>query len=168
MTRKIALGGMLAALAVALHHLLAVVPNVELTSFTLFLAGWLLGPRLGILTAVVATLAFSLTSSYGMPAPPLLLAQCLGYASWSLVGAQLASLGRPPGRGGIVAAGLFLTSWYQLLVNGAIWWVSDMPLLVVVGGAMPYTLIHMVSNAVVFAVLFPPLEVALGRIRSTP
>lgn len=166
LTRKIALGGMLAALAVALNHLLAVIPNVELTSFTLFVAGWVLGPRLGVLTAVVATCTFSLTSGYGLPAPPMLLAQCLGYASWSLVGAQLGSREQRPGPGLAAATGIFLTSWFQLLVNGAIWWVSGMPLLAVVIPAFPYTLTHMLSNGVAFGLLLPPLGPHLLRIRN--
>jgi hypothetical protein len=156
---------MLAALAVALNHLLALIPNVELTSFTLFVAGWILGPRLGILTALVATVTFSMTSSYGLPAPPMLLAQCLGYASWGFVGSMLGSRSEPPAVGLIIATGVFLTSWFQLLVNGAIWWVSALPLLTVVGSAFPYTLTHMLSNAVAFGLLFPPLSGHLIRIR---
>jgi hypothetical protein len=165
MTRRIALGGVLAALAIALHMALTLIPNVELTSLTLFVAGWLLGPRLGILTALVATVSFSLTSPYGLPAPPMLLAQCLGYASWSFVGAQFGSCERAPDRLQAGTAGMFLTSWFQLLVNGAIWWVTGTPLLAILLPAFPFTLTHIVSNTLAFGILLPPLGPHLVRLQ---
>ncbi len=83
-TKKILLAALLAAMAVALGYIFLPVPNIELVTAVIFIAGFILGPSLGLAAGLVAELLFSLFNPYGVAAPPLLIAQVfsMGAAGW--------------------------------------------------------------------------------------
>ncbi len=85
---------MMAALAVVLGYLFIFIPNIEPVTATLFIAGVMLGPRLGLMTALVAELIYSLFNPMGMAPLPILAAQLI---SMSLVGLAGGFLHTKPG-----------------------------------------------------------------------
>ncbi|MBN2171058.1 MAG: hypothetical protein JW819_07060 [Candidatus Krumholzibacteriota bacterium] len=91
-----------ASLAAALGFLLAPVPNIELFTFCLFLAGHALGLAGGVQAALLAVLLFYGLNPYGssLLLPPLLLSQLTASALIAGLGAAHARLlgGRTPGR----------------------------------------------------------------------
>ena len=155
MIRHIALGGVLAALAVVFTHTLAGIPNVELTSLTLFLGGALLGPAWGGLTGAVSAVALSLTNPMGLPHPVMLGAQVLGYAAWGLLGGMVGERLRTPLLG--VAVGIAGTGLFQVLLNGSIAIVTETPWQAVLIPALPFTGAHIAWNTMAFGVLGPAL-----------
>ena len=153
-TSLVAAGGILAGLAVAMNHALAPIPNVELTSLTIFLSGVLLGSMGGALTGAAATVAFSVTNPMGAAAPPLLLAQVLGYGLWGAAGGRVrAAPGALPAA--LLAAALTLV--FQALVNAALLVVSGLPPEAILVPAVPFVALHVGSNAVIFGALLPQL-----------
>jgi len=165
MTERIATGGMLAALAVALNHALALVPNVELTSLTVFLGGWVLGPRLGLAVGMTAAVGLSVFNPLGPPGPLLLSGQVLGFGIWGLLGGLL---DRPAFRGHgprLAAAGMVGTLVFQALLNGIFLLFSGIPAWLYFLGVAPYVLLHIASNGALFLVLAPVLQRALAPIR---
>lgn len=175
--RRVALGGLLAAMAVVLNHAMAWVPNVELTSLTIFVGGWLLGPALGAAVGAAATVAFSLSNPMGPAGPALLGVQCLAYAGWGAFGGFLAggwlSTGEgflaytgPATRAGAMGlAGLLGTLWFQAWMNGYFLALSGLPWKAVLVPALPFIGAHLLSNTLAFAVLLPALLPRLETFR---
>lgn len=72
--------GMMAATAVASGYLLIAVPNVELVTATVAMAGLMLGPGAGAITGILAMAIFGALNVFGLPYPPVWIAQMLGQA----------------------------------------------------------------------------------------
>ncbi|MCP4573134.1 MAG: ECF transporter S component [bacterium] len=160
--RQPVLLGLFAGVAVGVGYLLAGVPNVELMTLVIMLAGATLGAVRGAAVGVVAEAIFSVGSPYGMAAPPLLAAQLAGMALAGVTGAALRMAlertDRPARRtvtAGVVGASTALV--FDLLTNvGSIIGYELDPRLVF-GGALGFNLIHMASVATATAAVFPAL-----------
>lgn len=163
MTRHLAVGGVLAALAVVFTHALAGIPNVELTSLTLYLGGALLGPGWGGLTGAISAVVFSLTNPAGLPHPVLLGAQVVGYACWGLIGGVVGERLRTPLHG--AAVGVAGTSLFQLLVNGAVVVMTGRGWREVLTAALPFTAAHIGWNALAFGLMGPQLTTRVMPLR---
>ncbi|MBD3367289.1 MAG: hypothetical protein GF405_03805 [Candidatus Eisenbacteria bacterium] len=186
--RNVALPAVFVGTAVALGFLLAPVPNVELVTFTIFAAGGVLGGGRGALVgALTAALYSGLNpAGSGVAIPTLFAAQVI---AWALVGAAGGLTERiylPLGRGadGLRTAlsgglGALLTLMYQGAVivglalagmtiggSGFAWatWRHDLAAALTANAF--FSLVHVVSNAILFAVLAPrimPRLRAFGR-----
>ncbi len=175
--RQPVLLGLFAGTAVGGGYLLAGVPNVEVMSLVIALAGVVLGPLAGAAAGALAAAIYSLGSPYGPPAPQLLVAQMAGLGAAAPLGWLAA--GRKPGAGTTrplvavaraAAGGLAVTVVYDALTNLAIVGMLDLPTRVVLAGALPFFLIHAASNVAIFGALLPvlaPRLALLGRPRVT-
>ena len=156
---RMALAASFIALAVALGFLLSAVPNVELLTLTVFLAGGVLGSGLGAGVGATAALLFSLLNPLGPPPLPLLLVgQLLGMALAGAVGGltvpRLAAL--PVTGRMLLCAGLgfVVTLAYDVLTNLGVA-IHLGPIRPTLIGGLAFAAVHMVSNTVVFGVLGP-------------
>lgn len=165
--RRIALMGMLASLGVTAGYLLAGLPNVELISLVLFASGFLLGARDGAITGGAAGLLYTVLNPFGPAHPVVSIAQAAGFA---LVGAG-GALVRPNAvwsRGPVPVAALLgvlgavLTAAYDIATNTAFGWIIGQVRATVLLG-IPFLVIHVVSNAVIFAVVGSALLSVLRR-----
>jgi hypothetical protein len=153
---RIALSGSFIALAVALGFLLAAVPNVELMTLTVFLAGAVLGAARGAFVGAASALVFSFMNPLGPPFPLVMAGQAAGMATAGAVGGvvsgRLVTWGRGRRLAGCAVLGFLVTLAYDALTNlglgihmGPIW-----PTLV---GGLAFSLLHLASNTVVFVLL---------------
>jgi hypothetical protein len=165
--RRIALMGMLASLGVTAGYLLAGLPNVELISLVLFTAGFLLGARDGAVTGGASGLLYTVLNPYGPAHPAVSAAQVAGFAIIGAAGA-LARPGVIWSRGPLPAAallgllGALFTALYDLLTNAAFGWIIGQVRATVLLG-IPFLVIHVVSNAAIFAVVGSSLLSVLRR-----
>ena len=168
--RKAIRAALFTALSVALGFLLAAVPNVELMTLSVFLAGIFCGPRAGILVGVVSESLFSLLNPLGPALPPLFAAQLVGFGLVGLAGGLLGPRLRPGRSGAVVAsalAGFALTLVYDTLTNAATALIALGPRRMAEGlggifaaGAL-FMGIHVGVNTAVFAAaVVPVLRVA--------
>lgn len=149
--------GLFSALATALTQALAAIPNLELTSLTLFLSGAFLGPASGALVGLLTSLGNSWVNPLGPSPPPLLFAQILAYGGLGALGGILAENLEGFGRSRWAAVGLGATLGFQALVQVGISQLSGLSVRALwITGAW-YIAVHAVSNAVLFAVLGPEL-----------
>ena len=83
--RQPVLLGLFTGTAVGVGYLLMGLPNVELMTLVVALAGGALGPGSGFLVGALAASIYSLGSPIGLPPPLLLVAQALGMgmAGWT-------------------------------------------------------------------------------------
>lgn len=82
-TFRVALISIFTALAVVIGYALVFVPNVELFTLMLFLAGFILGKRDGIVVGLMSSFTFIFFNPYGVSPLPLFAYQL---AHYSLVG----------------------------------------------------------------------------------
>jgi len=152
----------MAGVAATGGYLLAALPNVEIMTAVLFTAGYAVGRSLGVLSAVVASLIYFGLNPQGGLFPPLLAAQILGMSAAPLAGAswhRWAPAGWP--RHLLLGAiALTLTLWYDLLTNLAFPLAVGFDkkgILLTLAAGIPFSAIHIASNALIFVFLVPPL-----------
>ncbi len=171
-TRKITHIAVLAALVVALGYALSGIPNVELMTLAAFAAGASVGRVGGAIVGGVAMSIYSGFNPYGVAPPPVFAAQVAGLAGIGVAGGWMAAAVFRPRRprtgaalvvGGVLGGGLALL--YDILTNlGTAWAMGAMrdPWPVVAGG-IAFGVGHLAWNALVFAIVLPPLLAALRR-----
>jgi hypothetical protein len=85
--KKISIMGLFIAIGVSLGFALFSIPNVEMITATVFISGYFLGFKEGILTGILTEGLYSLLSPFGLAAPPLFIAQIISMGFVGLVGA---------------------------------------------------------------------------------
>jgi hypothetical protein len=166
----IALTAVFAAVAVGGNYGLAGVPNVEISSVMVFLSGFLFGITTGGLTGLIAMTIFQLWNPWGPFIPPIGVA-VIGCTV--LIGVVGGITGRNlnyseiyeskwffgPGMIGVVT-----TLFYDLVTTFAssITWSMDFGVALFFG--LPFMLVHMISNGILFGVLTPPVAKAIGHL----
>ncbi|MEO6462001.1 MAG: hypothetical protein ABIP29_02910, partial [Candidatus Eisenbacteria bacterium] len=170
-TRRLALAGMFAGLAWGAGYVDSI-PNFEFLTVILFAGGFVLGPLGGALAGALGAFLYSAINPYGsgLAVPLVLLAQVMGMAIAGAVGgfvgrAPLAAVPSKLGRAAIVvAAGIAVTLVFDLLTNlaSAILFGPLVPTLI---AALPFSLVHVGTNAVLFAGAGVALLGALERTR---
>ena len=171
--RELAHIALFTAAVMALGYALAWVPNVELMTLTIFLAGWLLGVVKGAVVGCMSAVLFSLFNPWGPPLPPVLVAQALGHSLVGVAGGALGMSGvlgvRPLGalitrRGDLLGAvmmgavGAFLTLFYDVSTNlaHAVAMGLTHKVWAVIAAGLSFGFFHIVSNTAIFALLGPP------------
>ncbi len=171
-TRITLLACLLTALVYAAGEALAGIPNVEVITLLVFIAGFLLGPAWGMVVGGAGMGAHSLFNALGTVAPPVWIAQVVCYAFVGLCGAwlgpRLAALKTRTAQAlASAAAGLVLVAVYQLVVNSISFmtFAANVPLWTYVWGGLAFASVQMVWNAALFFVTLPPTLKVLGRAR---
>ncbi len=145
------------------------IPNFEFLSVILFAGGFVLGPAWGALAAALGEFLYSVINPYGsgLLIPLVLASQVLGMA---LVGAAGGWVGRmasarPPVRAAVViAAGVLGTLVFDFLTNLASGIQFGQPVPTLVAG-VPFAVVHVGTNAALFATVGVLLAGALERTR---
>lgn len=172
--RKLALAGVLIALAIALKLPILSVPNVEFFTFIVFSSGYLLGMIGGVVVGIVSMSIYtSFVTPYGLPPLPIAFAQVfcmalIGFAGGLTVRLDKLVFGHQFSLRIVTVmlimglAGLVLTLVYDLLTNlattvvvGQFW-----PVMI---AAVPFALLHILSNVIIFVVL-SPLLIKMSRL----
>ncbi|KPL01123.1 MAG: hypothetical protein AMJ91_01580 [candidate division Zixibacteria bacterium SM23_73_3] len=166
--QKLALIGVLIALAIALKLPILTVPNVEFFTFIVFSSGYLLGTTGGVVVGIISISIYtSIITPYGLPPLPIALAQifCMGLIGFAgglafrlnAIALDQNSSFRPYLSILILGiSGLVLTIIYDLFTNLATAFVVGQFLPVMIA-AIPFALIHILSNVIIFMVLAPLL-----------
>ena len=164
--RTVILAALFIALSVALGFLLAGIPNLELMTLTVFMAGTFCGARLGGAIGALSILIFSLLNPLGPAPAPLLAAQVAGFfiigSGGGIVGPRIAPA-RASGVGASAAAGFVLTLAYDALTTvatsfialGASRFIEGLRGIAVAG--IVFVVWHVGINTAIFAVAVPPL-----------
>jgi len=177
-TTTMTLVAMFVALMVGLGWTLALVPNVEFITALAFTAGATLGPGLGAITAMTGMFFFSATNPVGsgLAFPILLAAQVISMGLVGLAGGWLrskdpAELTAGLARFSLALTGLILTAIYDGLTS------ISFPLFAGAGGGeiltvlisgLAFTVIHQISNVLIFFLVVPRLIQVARRPRRPP
>jgi hypothetical protein len=146
------------------------IPNFEVLTLVVFLAGTLLGAGGGALVGVLTMTVFSLLNPYGAVHPLVTAAQVAGEAlagaagGWS-IRAGLERLAGAPRAAALGAIGLGVTAVFDLVTNLATGVVFGRIGLTLIGG-IPFALWHIGWNLVLFVALGTPLVRVFSHYRS--
>lgn len=162
---KLVRASIFTALAIGLGFSLIMVPNIELITVIIFLAGLTLGIGWGVLVGGTAELIFSVLNPFGsgLVFPPLLLAQVLSMMIVGLAGGLMRPLFfkrefSAKNIAGLAIAGFILTFIFDSLttLSYPISVGFDLPQTVgIYISGIGFTILHQVSNAIVFAIGVP-------------
>ena len=83
---RIALLSIFSALAVVLGYMLAYLPNIELFTLMIFLSGFILGKREGLIVGLLSASIFTFFNPLGASPPPLFIYQLVHYSLTGLSG----------------------------------------------------------------------------------
>lgn len=83
---RIALVSIFSALAVVLGYLLAYLPNIELFTLFIFMSGFVLNKRAGLLIGLLSSLIFTFFNPLGTSPPPLFIYQLIHYSLTGFIG----------------------------------------------------------------------------------
>ncbi|MFW9819015.1 MAG: hypothetical protein ACFFE5_05345 [Candidatus Thorarchaeota archaeon] len=89
---RIALISTFTALAIVLGYLLVHIPNIELFTLTIFLSGFILGKRDGMIVGLLSSSIFCFFNPFGASPLPLLTFQLINYSLVGLMGALISYL----------------------------------------------------------------------------
>ncbi|MFO7797719.1 MAG: hypothetical protein ACQERB_14460 [Promethearchaeati archaeon] len=84
---RIALLSMFTAFSVVLAYILASIPNIELFTLSIFLGGYIMGKKEGVVIGSLSALIFVFFNPWGVSPLPLISYQILHYALTGLAGA---------------------------------------------------------------------------------
>jgi len=164
------------ALIVVLGYLFIAIPNVEMVTTSIFLSGYLLGTKKGLLIGMIAELLYSVLNPYGVAAPPLLMAQVISMGIVGFCGGviykttkkshkkifQLIQFG---------AAGMLLTMFFDTLttLSFAVFLAETSQKIIasVISSfiyGLPFYITHIAVNTLLFVFVLPLLITAAGKI----
>ena len=157
---------MFAGIAAAGGYLLMFIPNVEIITAVLFMAGFQLGLMRGILASTVASIIYFGLNPQGT-FPPLFVAQVIGIAAAPMFGNFYRTLKSKPNRWIYLALfAFFATLWYDLLTTIAyplsVGFDYRGILVTLSLGIIP-SLIHIIGNVIIFVILVPIIQKHLER-----
>ena len=166
-------GGIVIALAIALGYALAAVPNIELVTISLALGGYILGGGWGAIAGGLGFGLYSILSPYGVAPPPVLLAQIMGGViigfGGYLLKAGFQRFEKRRIRIGLSATiGFIITFSYDLLTNIGSFIIvsSESTFIPFIIGGLGFAVIHMLSNCLIFGILFVPLTSVIEKVTS--
>ena len=157
------------ALGVVLGFALAHVPNVELVTATVFISGYLLGWKSGLIIGLLTESIYSTLSPYGMASLPLLAGQVIAMSITGLCGGWAAK--HIPIKGwfstlktgslGLILSiqfALITTSGYVLFAG-----ISKPMILTSIITGLGFYITHFISNFLIFSLLVPGLILTLQK-----
>ncbi len=160
------------ALACAGGYLLIAVPNVEMITAIIFMSGYYLGSKKGMLVGLIAQSLYSTINPYGVSPPPLFVAQVLNRVLLGFVGGRLQSFLESEKRIWVMtcvlaALGLLLTWLFDVTTDFSFFFVSgfsvqQMKTTFALG--LPFYLVHGFSNTAIFALVLPVVIRGLKRL----
>lgn len=170
-TMQVATVVILVALSIGTNYALAGVLNVKLMDLIAFTGGFLFGPLVGALIGILSWSLYGVLNPNGF-VPQIWVATMFSETIYGFAGGILrkASVNFDAKKLGhmifLGSLGFLLTLSYDVLTNIAYAQVFGQSLLVAMVVGAPFTLVHEVSNALLFGICFIPLLSALQFMES--
>ncbi len=162
-TEELSFIGVMTSLSVATNYLMLSLTNVKLMDLFVFVSGYLRGPLVGVLVGCFTWLIYGTLNPYGFSLP-ILIATMSGESIYGIIGG-LSSHFRIFGDFGFSSSfkgdvwslnfkfailGFFCTFIYDLYTNIISGLVSGLPIVAALILGIPFSLIHEVSNLILF------------------
>ncbi len=167
-SRWVALAATMTALALVGNYSLVAIPSVEFGTAVLFVTAYVFGLGMGIWCTLLMSLVFGIMNPWGSFIPQIWIFQVIG---WTYVCATAALLGRNspvidhnrPSFLKLATVGAFITLVFDLLANAGFSLAFGYPYFLSILTGLPFTAVHVFSNALIIPLAVPRLELAIKR-----
>lgn len=166
---KIALHSLFIALGVVLGFSLAHIPNIELVTATIFISGYLLGWRSGMLIGLLTEAIYSILSPYGLASIPIFLGQTLAMTMTGGCGGWAAKMIPVKAKFSFIKLGMtgfLLTINFALLTTLGYVFFAGLTREVILSSiitGLGFYIAHFISNFLIFTLLVPGLILTLKK-----
>lgn len=156
------------ALALVGNYALVAIPNLELGSTILFVTAYLFGPLMAIWSTLIMSILFGVINPWGGFIPQIWVSQVIGWFYIVTIGAIMGRRGvdgkrAEPRKVELAITGAFVTFIFDQITNLGYSITFGVPFLLAVAAAIPFSVIHTISNAVIFSQVVPILDRALTK-----
>ncbi|UCH04505.1 MAG: hypothetical protein JSW05_13245 [Candidatus Thorarchaeota archaeon] len=165
-SRRVSIVAIMTALALVGNYSLVMIPNVELGSTILFVTAYTFGWTIGAPCALIMSVVFGFVNPWGFTIPEILVTQIIAWLYIVAVGAMIGSSNpmertKIAKRWQLAATGLFLTLFFDLLTNYGYAVAFGLPYWVTLVTGIPFMVVHVVSNTVIFGAVIPKLDTTI-------
>jgi len=162
-SRRVSITSIMTALAVIGNYSLVAIPNVELGSTILFTTAFVFGFPMGVACVLLMSIIYASFNPWGPFLPQIWLTQVIGWLFMVAVGAIMGSRtsensSGAPQRKDLACVGAFVTVFFDLITTLGYSWAYDIPYLVALISLVPFMIIHVVSNTLLFAAVTPGID----------
>lgn len=157
------------AIGVGLGFSFASIPNVEMVTATIFISGYFLGIKRGILIGIITEALYSGLNPYGMAAPPLFLAQIFSMGLAGAAGGITGQfkIGKKPAHCFFFGfIGFALTVQFAILTTLSFVLLIDYSWEKMLGSflyGLYFYAMHILTNVVIFTLIVPAVVAFFGR-----
>ncbi|MHA2378328.1 MAG: hypothetical protein ACXADO_01770 [Candidatus Thorarchaeota archaeon] len=165
-SRRVSIIAIMTALALVGNYTLVMIPSVELGSSILFVTAYTFGWTIGAPCALIMSVVFGFVNPWGFTILEILVTQIIAWLYIVAAGAVMGS-GSPlkrtkvPRSWQLAVAGLFLTLFFDLLTNFGYALAFGLPYWVTILTGLPFMVVHVVSNTVIFGAVVPRLDTTI-------
>ncbi|MCK4484931.1 MAG: hypothetical protein KAU89_08900 [Candidatus Thorarchaeota archaeon] len=162
-SQRVSITSIMTALALVGNYSLVGIPNVELGSTILFTTAFVFGFPMGVTCVLLMSIIYASFNPWGPFVPHIWLTQVIGWLFMVAVGAIMGnrvtenSSGEPQ-RQELAGVGAFVTVFYDLITTLGYSWAFSVPYSVALISLLPFMIIHVVSNTLIFAAVTPRIN----------
>ncbi len=155
--------GLFIALGLSLGFLLLHIPNIEMITAIVFISGYLMGIKEGVIVGFLTEILYSLFNPLGAAAPPLLIAQVISVCFTGYLGGILGSRKHPTNRVQYIRlgfAGFLSTAIFAILTTLSFVLLMGLSFRELVGSfiyGLGFYVMHIFSNILIFISIVPLL-----------
>jgi len=162
-SRSVSIIAIMTALALVGNYVFVAVPNLELGSTILFVTAYIFGTQIAIWSTLIMSVLFGVINPWGGFIPQIWVSQVIGWFYIITVGSIMGKQGikLAPRKWELAITGAFVTFIFEQITNIGYSITFGIPFFLAVTAAIPFSIIHIVSNSVVFSQVVPLLNSAL-------
>jgi hypothetical protein len=165
-SRWVSITAIMTALALVGNYALVTIPNLELGSTVLFVTAFIFGPYMAIWSTLIMSLLFGVINPWGGFIPQIWLSQVIGWFYIVAIGSIMGRKNKDgkrlePRMWELAITGAVVTFIFDQVTNLGYSATFGVPFAVSFIAAVPFTVVHVVSNAVIFSQVVPMLDKAL-------
>jgi hypothetical protein len=165
-SRWISILAIMTALALVGNYVLVAVPNVELGSTVLFVTAYIFGMQMAVWSTLIMSLLFGVINPWGGFIPQIWASQVIGWFYIITIGSIMGKQGKSnrrvePRKWELAITGAFVTFIFEQITNLGYSITFGVPFYLAATAAIPFSIIHIVSNTLIFSQVVPMLNSAL-------
>ncbi|MBE0525939.1 hypothetical protein E4H12_00365 [Candidatus Thorarchaeota archaeon] len=165
-SRRVSIVGIMTALALVGNYALVAVPNLELGSTILFVTAYIFGGQMAIWSTLIMSVLFGVINPWGGFIPQIWISQVIGWFYIVTIGSIMGRQGSSgnqlePRKWELAITGAFVTFIFEQITNFGYSITFGVPFVLAVTAAIPFTIVHIISNTVIFSQVVPILNSAL-------
>ncbi|MFW9833013.1 MAG: ECF transporter S component [Candidatus Thorarchaeota archaeon] len=167
-SRWVSITAIMTALALVGNYALVAIPNLELGSTVLFVTAYIFGAHMAIWSTLIMSVLFGVINPWGGFIPQIWVSQVIGWFYIVAIGAIMGKRGANgkrlnPSIWELAFTGAFITFIFEQITNLGYSVTFGVPFFLAVTAAVPFSLVHIVSNAIIFSQVVPMLDRVLSK-----